>query len=71
MAWIFGAAATACINDRRQFKKPSDYEEKDDVFITNLGILANGYYIVDIEAESIYGNIEVRTGVLEFSVGNN
>jgi len=36
MAWIFGAAATACINDRRQFKKPSDYEEKDDVFITNL-----------------------------------
>jgi len=36
MAWIFGAAATACINDRRQLKKPSDYEEKDDVFITNL-----------------------------------
>lgn len=44
---------------------------KDGVFTTNLGILANNYYAVDIEVESIYGNIEVRTGVSEFSVGSN
>jgi hypothetical protein len=41
------------------------------VFTKNFGILANGYYVVDIAAESIYGNIEVRTGVKEFSVGGN
>lgn len=46
-------------------------EEKDGVYTTSLGILANGYYVVDIEAESIYGNIEVRTGITEFSVGSN
>ena len=45
--------------------------EKDGVFTTDLGILTNGYYVVDIEAESIYGNIEVRLGVKEFSVGGN
>ncbi|MFX0205620.1 MAG: DJ-1/PfpI family protein [Candidatus Hodarchaeota archaeon] len=45
--------------------------EKDGVFTTDLGILANGYYVVDIKAESIYGNVEVRTGVKEFSVGSN
>ena len=46
-------------------------EEKDGVYTASLGILANGYYIVDIRAESIYGKIEVRTGVSEFSVGSN
>lgn len=46
-------------------------EEKNSGYTTSLGILANGYYVVDIEVESIYGNIEVRTGVKEFSVGSN
>lgn len=46
-------------------------QESEGVFAKNLGILANGYYVVDIEAESIYGNIEVRTDVKEFSVGSN
>lgn len=40
-------------------------------FNVNLGILANGYYAVDIETESIYGNIELRTDVTKFSVGSN
>jgi putative intracellular protease/amidase len=40
-------------------------------FNGNLGILANGYYALDIETESIYGNIELHTDVSEFSVGGN
>ncbi|MFX1286473.1 MAG: DJ-1/PfpI family protein [Promethearchaeota archaeon] len=48
-----------------------ELKEKSGVFTVNLGILANGYYVVDIKAESIYGNIEVRTAVKEFSVGSN
>ncbi|UCE14265.1 MAG: DJ-1/PfpI family protein [Candidatus Heimdallarchaeota archaeon] len=47
------------------------FEIKDGEYSTNLGVLMNGYYVVDIEVESIYGNIEVRTDVSEFSVGSN
>ncbi|MFX0014454.1 MAG: DJ-1/PfpI family protein [Promethearchaeota archaeon] len=46
-------------------------KEKNGGFSINLGILANGYYIVDIKSVSIYGKIEVRTNVKEFSVGSN
>ena len=46
-------------------------EEKNGVYTTSLGILANGYYAVDIEGKSIYGNIEIRRDVMEFSVGSN
>ena len=48
-----------------------ELQKKSNVFTANLGILSNGYYVVDIEAESIYGNLEVRTAVKEFSVGGN
>jgi putative intracellular protease/amidase len=48
-----------------------ELEEKGGIFTKDLGILANGFYVVDIEVESIYGNVEVRTAVKEFSVGSN
>lgn len=47
------------------------FKTEDGIFSTSFGILANGYYTVDVEVESIYGNIEIRTGVTEFSVGSN
>lgn len=46
-------------------------EKEEGVFSASFGILSNGFYIVDIEAESIYGNIELRTDISEFSVGSN
>lgn len=45
--------------------------KEDGIYTTSFGILSNGFYVVDIKAESIYGNIEIRTGVTEFSVGSN
>ena len=48
-----------------------ELEEKSGTFTANLGILANGYYVVDIKSESIYGNIEIHNAVKEFSVGSN
>ncbi|MFX0173857.1 MAG: DJ-1/PfpI family protein [Candidatus Hodarchaeota archaeon] len=41
------------------------------VYTGNLGILENGYYCVNIEVENIYGKVEIRTNIMEFSVGGN
>ncbi|MFX0208619.1 MAG: DJ-1/PfpI family protein [Candidatus Hodarchaeota archaeon] len=41
------------------------------VYTGNLGILENGYYCVNIEVENIYGRVEIRTNIKEFSVGGN
>jgi protease I len=41
------------------------------VYTGNLGILENGYYCVNIEVENIYGKVEIRTNIIEFSVGGN
>lgn len=45
--------------------------DNSGVFTGNLGILENGYYSVDIETENIYGKVEIRTNLVEFSVGGN
>jgi protease I len=45
--------------------------DNSGVFTGNLGILENGYYSVDIETENIYGKVEIRTNLIEFSVGGN
>lgn len=36
-----------------------------------FGILENGEYLIDACFENIYGNLEIRTAVIEFSVGGN
>ncbi|MFX0152572.1 MAG: DJ-1/PfpI family protein [Candidatus Hodarchaeota archaeon] len=41
------------------------------VYTGNLGILENGYYYINIEVENIYGKVEIRTNIKEFSVGGN
>jgi protease I len=45
--------------------------DNSGIYKGNFGILENGYYYIDIEAESIYGNVENRINVYEFSVGSN
>lgn len=40
-------------------------------FSGNLGILANGNYNVDVKSVSIYGHIEIRENIKEFSVDSN
>jgi protease I len=62
---------SSLVSGEKTLANSFELEEKSGVFTTNLGILVNGYYVVDIAAESIYGNVEVRTGVKEFSVGSN
>ncbi|UCG90718.1 MAG: DJ-1/PfpI family protein [Candidatus Heimdallarchaeota archaeon] len=46
-------------------------EKEDGIYTASFGILNNGFYIVDAEIESIYGKIELRTDISEFSVGSN
>ena len=59
-------------NDEKSLILTSDLDEiTDGLYTTNFGILSNGFYVVDVEVESIYGNIELRTDVSEFSVGGN
>ena len=59
-------------NDEKSLILTSDLDEiTDGLYSTNFGILSNGFYVVDVEVESIYGNIELRTDVSEFSVGGN
>ncbi|MHA2073755.1 MAG: DJ-1/PfpI family protein [Candidatus Hodarchaeales archaeon] len=36
-----------------------------------LGILENGEYVIDAYFTSIYGNLEMRMAIIEFSVGGN
>ena len=62
---------SSLVSDEKTLIDSFELNEKSGEFTADLGILANGYYVVDITAESIYGNIEVRTGVKEFSVGSN
>ena len=57
--------------DEKTLVKAVELVEEEGVYITNFGILANGFYVIDITVESIYGNIEVRTAITEFSVGSN
>jgi protease I len=47
------------------------HKEAQGTFNGNFGILANDYYTVDIRTESIYGTIEIRPDVTDFSVGSN
>jgi len=58
-------------NEKSLFSKYNLVEKEDSVFTTSFGILSNGFYVVDIEVESIYGNIELHTDISEFSVGGN
>jgi len=50
-----------------------DLEELNEngIYEGNLGILANGFYNIDVTVENIYGRIELREKVVEFSVGSN
>ncbi|MFX0183337.1 MAG: DJ-1/PfpI family protein [Candidatus Hodarchaeota archaeon] len=45
--------------------------DNNGIYTGNLGILENGYYSVDIETENIFGKVEIRTNLIEFSVGAN
>lgn len=43
----------------------------NDIYKGNLGILTNGFYNIDVIVENVYGWIEIRENVAEFSVGSN
>jgi putative intracellular protease/amidase len=43
----------------------------DGKYISILGILENGEYVIDARFTTIYGRFEVRTAVSKFSVGGN
>ncbi|UCG02823.1 MAG: DJ-1/PfpI family protein [Candidatus Heimdallarchaeota archaeon] len=58
-------------SDEKTLIDSFELNEQSGVFTADFGILANGFYVVDIEVESIYGNLEVRSAVKEFSVGSN
>ncbi|MFX1507483.1 MAG: DJ-1/PfpI family protein, partial [Promethearchaeota archaeon] len=62
---------SSLVSDEKTLIDSFELKGKSGVFTTDLGILANGYYVVDLEAESIYGNLEVHPAVKEFSVGSN
>ncbi|MFW9906505.1 MAG: DJ-1/PfpI family protein [Candidatus Thorarchaeota archaeon] len=62
---------SSLVSNEKNLIDSFELKENSGVFTADLGILVNGFYVVDIEVENIYGNIEVRTAVKEFSVGSN
>ncbi len=59
------------LNRKTLLKTLELFKNDEYQFIGNLGILENNIYVVDVKVVSIYGRIEIRSNIAEFSVGGN